>query len=434
MKSNASVRQELLDIACMSSSLYRLFQFSSIKREVVFWLGISLALHMGSGLMAAAQVSPIPSSVTRSSTGSRSESRFDDIVRHAKEAADASDFEHAAELYEKALRLRPSWSAGWNQLGFSFYQRKRFTEARDAYRRSAQFNPNNGPSWAFIGLCEYELKDYQHAFGDLVQGKGLGLGSDHDLQVIVRYHLALLWITAGEFQLGLKELEWFAQKEEANNDIIQAIGLAVLRIPLFPQDSPPGRHDLIMKAGEAGFAEGAHYSQEARTAYDNLVATYPNEPNVHYAYGRFISNVDPDIALEQYQKELEVSPSHVQARIEAGYLCMKKGEFDRALSFARVAEKVDPKNSLPHNLAGRILFEMGKTSEAVPELEEATRLAPNIVDFHMNLARAYQKEGKSTMAAKELAVFKDLDNKRNQALEFQLQHEREVPQQQMGPE
>jgi tetratricopeptide (TPR) repeat protein len=410
----------------MSSGIDKMFQHSFVKCGIVFCLGVS-------GLTASAQVSPKPNTAVHSGTASRPESRFKNVAARAKQASDTSDFERAVRLYQEALRLRPSWPDGWNRLGLSFYQLKRFTEARDAYRRSSQLTPNDGPSWAFLGLCEYELKDYRHAFGDLVQAKGLGVGSDHDLQVIVRYRLALLWITAGEFQLGLKELGWFAQKEEANDDIIQAIGLAVLRIPLFPQDSPPGKHDLIMKAGEAGFAEGAHYVQEARTAYDQLVATYPSEPNVHYAYGRFISNIDPDVALEQYQREIEISPPHVQARIEAGYLCMKKGEFDRALTFARAAEKLDPQNSLTHNLVGRILFEIGKTSEAVPELEQATRLAPNIVDFHMNLARAYQKEGNSKMAAKELAVFKDLDNKRNQTLEVQLQHERETPQQ-VNPE
>jgi tetratricopeptide (TPR) repeat protein len=105
---------------------------------------------------------------------------------------------------------------------------------------------------------------------------------------------------------------------------------------------------------------------------------------------------------------------------------MKKGDFDKGLAYAREAEGLDSKNSLPHNLVGRILYEMGETAESIPELEEATKLAPNIADFHMNLARAYQKAGNRDMAAKELAAFNQLDKKRNEVLQTELQHEREV--------
>jgi tetratricopeptide (TPR) repeat protein len=192
---------------------------------------------------------------------------------------------------------------------------------------------------------------------------------------------------------------------------------------LFPEDSPPEKRDLIMKAGEAGFSEAAHFAAGARTAYDDLLSSYPTEPNVHYAYGRYMSNFDVEVALQQYQKELEISPNHVQARIEAGYLLMKKGEFETALTYARDAVKLDPKNALPHNLMGRVLFESGRTNEATPELEEAVKLAPNIVDFHMHLTRAYQKSGNKALAAKELDTFNRLDQKRNEALEIQLKRD-----------
>jgi len=132
--------------------------------------------------------------------------------------------------------------------------------------------------------------------------------------------VALLWITAGEFDMGVKELAWFAQRNEANADIIQAFGMAALRVPLFPQDVPQGKKDLLTKAGEAAFSENGNELDQARSPYRILVESYPREANVHYAYGKFLSKLDQDEAIREYERELEVSPSHVPARIEAGYL------------------------------------------------------------------------------------------------------------------
>jgi len=349
----------------------------------------------------------------------------------AKQAWESGDFEQAARLFRRIVRLTPKSAEAWGYLGSSLYQMKRFAEARDAYRETTKLTPGNGPSWAFLGICEYELHDYQHAFSDLWQGERLGLGDDHDLQVIVRYRIALLWITAGEFDMGVKELAWFAQHNEANADIIQAFGMAALRVPLFPQDVPEGKKDLLTKAGEAAFSENGNELDQARSPYRILVESYPREANVHYAYGKFLSKLDQDEAIREYERELEVSPSHVPARIEAGYLYLKKGEFDKALSYAREAEDLAPRNALPHNLMGRIFMAMEKPDDAIPELEQATQLAPNIVDFHRTLANAYRKAGKKELAEKEFAKFKALDAKRNEELKlqgkYQLESQRQRP-------
>ena len=349
----------------------------------------------------------------------------------AKQAWESGDFEQAAKLSRRIVQLSPKSPEAWGYLGSSLYQMKRFAEARDAYRETTKLTPENGPSWAFVGICEYELHDYRHAFSDLWEGEQLGFGNDHDLQVIVRYRVALLWITAGEFDMGVKELAWFAQRNEANADIIQAFGMAALRVPLFPQDVPQGKKDLLTKAGEAAFSENGNELDQARSPYRILVESYPREANVHYAYGKFLSKLDQDEAIREYERELEVSPSHVPARIEAGYLYLKKGEFDKALSYAREAEDLAPRNALPHNLMGRIFMAMAKPDDAIPELEEATRLAPNIVDFHLTLANAYRKAGKKELAEKEFAKFKTLDAKRKGELElqgkYQLESQRHKP-------
>lgn len=361
--------------------------------------------------------------VLKPATDSTSDVAFSNLSKRAKQAWESGNFEESARLFGRMVRVRPKSPEFWGYLGSSLYQMKRFAEARDAYRETTKLTPGNGPSWAFLGICEYELHDYRHAFSDLWEGEQLGLGDDHDLHVIVRYRVALLWITAGEFDMGLKELTWFAQRQEANADIIQAFGMASLRVPLFPQDIPQSKKDLLMKAGEAAFAENSNEIDSARQPYEVLVESYPREPNVHFAYGRFLSKLDQDKAIEEYEKELEVDSSNVQARIQAGYLYLQKGTFEKALFYARSAEDIAPKDPLAHELSGRTLVSMENIDDAIPELEAATRLAPNIVDFHRTLATAYRKAGKKALADKEFAKFKELDDRRHQELELKAKRE-----------
>ena len=227
----------------------------------------------------------------------------------------------------------------------------------------------------------------------------------------VKYHLALLWDTAGQFERGLSEMQWFAEQNLGSQDIFEAFGLSVLRRPWFPYEVPADKLPMVLAAGEASFAESVHKPDEARKLYDALVAQYGKEPDVHYAYGKFLGSLDIDAALKEYETELEITPSHVPARMEAALLCLKAGQFDKGLSYAEGAAKIEPNNPGVHDLTGRLLLELNRASDAVPELALATRLAPKSASFHLDLARAYQKAGDKTLAAKEIATFNQLESK-----------------------
>jgi len=388
-----------LFFACLAAAQpirYISFMTSSSCKSIaaVFWV---LSLALGS-VAANGQATPAPS--------------FENVSERAAAALKANQFEEAVRLYRQAVTIRPGWSEGWGYLAATLYSLNRYPEALDAYKRTTILTPKNGPSWAYLGLCEYELRAYPHAFDHLFKGEQLGLGSDRDLTANVKYHLALLWTTAGQFDHGLLEMQWFPEQNLGSQDIFEALGLSVLRRPWFPYEVPTDKLAMILTAGEASFAESVHKPEEARKLYEKLASDYPKEQDVHYAYGKFLSNLDIDAALKEYEKEIELTPSHVSARIEVAFLCLKMGKMDKALSFAQEAARIEPRNPAAHNLAGRALMELNRTQEAIPELVLATRLAPQNSGFHLNLARAYQKGGDKALATKEIATFNELESKK----------------------
>src|SRR5258706_11200199 len=164
--------------------------------------------------------------------------------------------------------------------------------------------PKNAPAWAYLGLCDYQLHDYPRAFEGLAKAEVLGLGDDRDLTAQVKYHLAILWNTAGLFDAGMREMMWFARQNLGSPEIIEVIGLSVLRIPAFPEKLPESQLEMVMLAGRASFAANTQKLDLAQQYYDELETKYPNQPNVHYVYGIFISYRDLDAALREYEKEI----------------------------------------------------------------------------------------------------------------------------------
>ena len=336
-------------------------------------------------------------------------SGFEEVSQRATEAYAQKRFEEAAKLYRKSLELRPQWSEGWGYLAASLFNLDRYAEARDAYRQTTILTPQNGPSWAYLGLCEYELRQYKDAFDHLIKGQRLGLGESADLVSAVHYDLAMLWNTAGQFNTAAKEISFLARTEDKNPAVVEATGLIVLRMPLFPYEIPPAKRELVRKAGEAGWLVNTQHVEEARQLYKDLVAQYPREANLHYAYGLTLTVSDQDAAIAELEKALALNPRHVPALVEAAFLCVEGGHLEKGERLAQRAMEIEPKNYAPHNILGRALVQTGHADEGIKELETAVKLAPTIASSHFNLAQAYQKAGKSADAAREFAAFKELD-------------------------
>ena len=54
-----------------------------------------------------------------------------------------------------------------------------------------------------------------------------------------RYHAAILMTCAEQFEQALEALGEFAAEGNDNPRVIEAMGLATLRMPLLPSDTPP---------------------------------------------------------------------------------------------------------------------------------------------------------------------------------------------------
>jgi tetratricopeptide (TPR) repeat protein len=335
---------------------------------------------------------------------------FEGIEKQATEAREGRRLEDAAKLYREGLKLRPSWKEGNWYLGTSLYGLKRYAEARDSFRHLAILEPGNGPAWGLAGMCEFELKNYPRALEFLSRAESAGIKGNDELAYLVHFHVALLLTRSGESEQAIDRLIPMAVAGTFP-EVIEALGLNILRAPLLPSEVPEQDLDLYLRAGEAMNAYVNHDTEGATRLFNELASAYPDHANVHYAYGAFLMQTDPDKALLEFHRTLELDPSHPNALLQIANLYLKQGAPDKALPYAQQAVKANPNVAVSHRVLGESLLGSGDTSAAIQELQTAALRAPEFPQTHFLLAEAYRRAANKLMANKEMTEFERLDRK-----------------------
>ena len=334
---------------------------------------------------------------------------FDDLVEQATAARQAERWEEAIALYAKAVKLRPTYVEGYWYQGTAYYSIDKFTECRDRFRDVLRLAPKNGAAFAFLGLCEFGLKDYDRALPHLLQSRVLGVGDVPELGNVARYHAAILLTRTQEYEQALQTLGEFAHEGEDSARVIEAMGMATLRMGLLPSELPPDRREMVLMAGRASYQMATRNTAAAGKGFEALVLRYPETPNVQYAYGVYLLLEDPDRALDAFKKELELQPGHPQSLMQLAFEYLNRGDAPTALSWAKQAVAAAPKDFAARKALGQAFLENGEVAAAIAELEHGVKLAPQSPGLHFTLARAYQRAGRLEDANREREEFTRLD-------------------------
>jgi tetratricopeptide (TPR) repeat protein len=345
---------------------------------------------------------------------------FEQLAAQARTALDAEQTPEAIRLYGRATQLRPEWAEGWWHLGALFYDSGRFDEACEAFKRFvAVEHKQPGPGFAMLGLSEFQLKRYPEALEALERGSRLGLGPNPVFNRSVLYHEGILNTLLGRPEVAIVRLTLAANQIAeahpqapqaavlADLELVDALGIAALRIPKLPSDVRAEQATPVRQAGRAQ-ALIALQDPAAGPALRELAALYPAEPGVHYLYGVFLLQEHPALAVAEFRKEIEVSPKHDAARVQLALDSLSSADYEQALKYAQEAVALAPDNFVAHLVCGRLWLALDKTGRALEELQTAVRLAPGSPDAHFALSRALGQAGRDKEATRERAEFERL--------------------------
>ena len=158
---------------------------------------------------------------------------------------------------------------------------------------------------------------------------------------------------------------------------------------------------LVSGAGDAAYRFMTGDENAAGEAFQNLFQRFPKAINVHFLYGYLLFSTDPDAALAEFQQELQIAPTNVDADVMAAWALLLRSRGAEALPLAQRA--VDENPSLPSAqlVLGRSLMETGELKDALAHLEKALQMEPDNLETHLALAKAYSKSGRKEDARRE---------------------------------
>jgi tetratricopeptide (TPR) repeat protein len=193
--------------------------------------------------------------------------------------------------------------------------------------------------------------------------------------------------------------ELIAMREEAKSLVEKFKGLQATAAPAFTAEKPLvadhiGASTFIEK-GWSRVSLGDYVgAEDALTKALNLA---PNEPQAVSLLGwAQMLQEKYDDALMQFQKVLMREPANALARINVGYICLKKRIFGEAIEHLSRAIRLDSDRKATlyaHFYLGLVYLERDMFEDAQTFFQKTLALGPNLIEAYYELGRAFWFNG-----------------------------------------
>jgi tetratricopeptide (TPR) repeat protein len=345
--------------------------------------------------------------------------------------------------------------AGQRQRALALEQQGNNSEAETAWRAYQKAHPSNPEPYAHLGLLEARQEHYKEAVP--LYRKALALNA---AVPGLRLNLGLALFKAGEMKEAIQTFQGLLKSQPPSSPEVQRLtillGMAHYGLGEYAEAasylkqaaaSDPQNLGLRMSLAHSCMwskqyqcvldayreilllnAESAEADMLAGEALDELkdhrgaikqfraaVQSNSREPDVHFGLGYLLwtQRQYPE-AVSEFQAELANNPDHVQAMIYMADAQMQMSHPEVAQPLLENAVRLDAGRELAHLDLGILYAEAGRKDDALREMKEAARLAPDDVNVHWRLGRLYRSMGRKDEAKAELgkasSITKAVDN------------------------
>lgn len=147
----------------------------------------------------------------------------------------------------------------------------------------------------------------------------------------------------------------------------------------------------------------------ALAAYQRILASSPDEPQVHFALARLrLSQNQPDRAEEHIVEAIQMRSQNPDYHHFYAALLFDLKRHTEAEREVRAALLLRPADSGLQNLLGNVLLASGQVEGAIAAYQRAAEISPNESVYRLNLASAYRLKGDAPAADRELELYRKL--------------------------
>jgi tetratricopeptide (TPR) repeat protein len=173
--------------------------------------------------------------------------------------------------------------------------------------------------------------------------------------------------------------------------------------------------DALTESRKAATPENFYWSV---LAYGNLaeesfarVAALPASPEIHELRGESFQRLGRRTeAAGEWRKALARDPANRRLQARLAESLSRNREYEEAERLLEPLVKSQPQNSEWRYLLGDVLLQEHREEEALPHLQEAVRLHPDFLPAQEALGRAYLALGKTQEAVTQLEIARPIDD------------------------
>jgi tetratricopeptide (TPR) repeat protein len=329
-----------------------------------------------------------------------------------------SEAEAAWRLY---LKAHPSNPEPYAHLGLLEAREEHYKEAVPLYRKALALGPKIPGVQLNLGLALFkggELKQSIQVFTPLLKSQPSASPQLQQLTTLIGMaHYGL-----GEYAAAAPYLKESAARDTQNLQLRLALAHSCLWSKQYQCVLDTYREILTLNAESAEADMLAGEAQDELKNHGGAIEEFraavkadPKEPGVHFGLGYLLwgQRQYPEAASE-FQAELANNPNHVQAMTYLADTQMQLNHPEAARPLLENALRIDAGRALAHLDLGIVYADTGRQDDAVREMNEAARLAPEDVNVHWRLGRLYRTMGKKDEAKAEFdkasSITKAADN------------------------
>ncbi len=292
------------------------------------------------------------------------------LTLYGRAHGSSGDFASAENLFKKALLLGPDAIQPRLYLAKVYLQRKDLDRARTLLREIIERDEKFTQAYYLLASVETRSGNRDAAlqvYQSLVQVE------PKELQAL--YMIGMLQMDKGQLDEAQKTVDKLLATFKDRPEGFRLKGLLLYR---------QGKYADAILAFEASLK-----SQQHLLAYFFLGLS-------HYSQNQL------EIALNHFQKALDLNPDFERARILVSMTLLKQKRVDDAIIEIQKVLRKNPNSAYAHNILGSAYLAKGQYDEGMAELERATEIDPNLADAHMKRGLFHLAKGEGAQGEADL--------------------------------
>jgi len=337
------------------------------------------------------------------------------LYAEAQAAQQQGDAAGAIQKYQAMLRLAPHLAPAYNNLGMLYFNQRDYAQAATTLEHGLKINPNMPTASALLGLSYFELGE--DAKAEPLLERALRANPDDDN---VQMSLAHALLNLGKSDEATHVLNVYLSRNPKDQQALYLLGKTYLQLSEETLGKinkiDPNSYVAHEVAGEID--ESMKNFDGALVEFKKAVDQAPQQPGTHLRLGNVYWVMGKwDSAEAELRTELSIDPNDCTARWKlANSILEENGSTDEALNDLNQAISRCPNLMQAHVDRARALIKLRRQNDALPDLLLAEKDSPDEPSIHFYLASVYKSQGRAEEARQELHVYGELQRAASQAV------------------